>query len=268
MLGAAPQDEWCQNWLGSHRRRRGTRNPARRGPLSTPHLHSSTHMPSSCRHWICCGIGGIALCSRGTATCSLSIVPLVYTINSAALHHVSGDEMMERCTAYSTVASGASAEALIETSRCFLATCCSGKRAIGAARQAVPLSLSGDGHLHAMVSLRSVWWCRAAFCCSAIATAQWSCSGGSQSRLLSASFWRGLHLPVYLGLWPVLGLTAPHVIFVRIWRFGASKPEKNSGLAGATVTGVSLRKSQVKVIHLMGTSPKGQTYSFTPPADL
>ena len=124
-----------------HRRRRGTRNPARRGPLSTPHLHSSTHMPSSCRHWICCGIGGIALCSRGTATCSLSIVPLVYTINSAALHHVSGDEMMERCTAYSTVASGASAEALIETNRCCLATCCSGKRAIGAARQAVPLSL-------------------------------------------------------------------------------------------------------------------------------
>ena len=88
-------------------------------PLSTPHLHSSTHMPSSCRHWICCGIGGIALCSRGTASCSLSIVPLVYTINSAALHHVSGDEMMERCTAYSTVASGASAEALIETSRYF-----------------------------------------------------------------------------------------------------------------------------------------------------
>ena len=90
---------------------------------------------------LCCGIGGIALCSRGTATCSLSIVPLVYTINSAALHHVSSDEMMERCTAYSTVASGASAEALIEKSRCLLATCCSGKRAIGAARQAVPLSL-------------------------------------------------------------------------------------------------------------------------------
>ena len=90
---------------------------------------------------LCCGIGGIALCSRGTASCSLSIVPLVYTINSAALHHVSSDEMMERCTAYSTVASGASAEALIGTSRCFLATCCSGERAIGAARQAVPLSL-------------------------------------------------------------------------------------------------------------------------------
>ena len=106
---------------------------------------------------------------------------------------------MERCTAYSTVASGASAEALIEKSRCLLATCCSGKRAIGAARQAVPLSLSGDGHLHAMVSLRSVWWCRAAFCCSAIATSQWNYSGGSQSRLLSASFWQGLHFPVYLG---------------------------------------------------------------------
>ena len=141
MLGAAPRAFRRQLWLWSHRRRRGTRNPARRGPLSTPHLHSSTHMPSSCRHWICCGIGGITLCSRGTATCSLSIVPLVYTINSAALHHVSGDEMMERCTAYSTVASGASAEALIGTSRCFLATCCSGERAIGAARQAVPLSL-------------------------------------------------------------------------------------------------------------------------------
>ena len=179
---------------------------------------------------------------------------------------------MERCTVYSTVASGASAEALIETSRYFWATCChaccSGKRAIGAARGRQCHSLSGDGHVHAMVSLCSVWWCRAAFCCSAIATAQWSCSGGSPSRLLSASFWRGLHLPVYLGLWPVLGLTAPHVIFVRIWRFGASKPETFSGLAGATVTGVSLRKSQVKVIHLMGTSPKGQTYSFTPPADL
>ena len=88
-----------------------------------------------------------------------------------------------------------------------------------------------------MVSLRSVWWCRAAFCCSAIATAQWNCSGGSQGRLLSASFWRGLHLPVYLGLWPVLGLTAQHVIFVRIWRFGASKPEKISG-PQAHVTGV------------------------------
>ena len=162
---------------------------------------------------------------------------------AACLHHqqcgapsCSCDEMMERCTAYSTVASGASAEALIEKCRCFLATCCSGKRAIGAARQAVPLSLSGDGHLHAMVSLRSVWWCRAAFCCLAIATAQWNCSGGSQGRLLSASFWRGLHLPVYLGLWPVLGLTAPHVIFVRIRRFGASKPEKISG-PQAHVTG-------------------------------
>ena len=67
---------------------------------------------------------------------------------AACLHHqqcgapsCSCDEMMERCTAYSTVASGASAEALIEKCRCFLATCCSGKRAIGAARQAVPLSL-------------------------------------------------------------------------------------------------------------------------------
>ena len=67
---------------------------------------------------------------------------------AACLHHqqcgapsCSCDEMMERCTAYSTVASGASAEALIEKSRCLLATCCSGKRAIGAARQAVPLSL-------------------------------------------------------------------------------------------------------------------------------
>ena len=144
--------------------------------------------------------------------------------------------MMERCTAYSTVASGASAEALIETSRCFLTTCCFGLGSLEQqGRQAA--TLSGDGHLHAMVSLRSVWWCRAAFCCSAIATAQWSCSGGSQSRLLSASFWRGLHLPVYLGLWPVHGLTAQHVIFVRIWRFGASKPEKFSGLAGAHVTG-------------------------------
>ena len=57
---------------------------------------------------------------------------------------------------------------------------------------------------------------------------------------------------------PVSALTGQlqHVsFFVRIWRFGASKPEKFSGLAGATVTGVSLRKSQVKVIHLMGTSP-------------
>ena len=181
-----------------------TRNPARRGPLSTPHLHSCTHMPSSCRHWICCGIGGIALCSRGTASCSLSIVPLVYTINSAALHHVSSDEMMERCTAYSTVASGASAEALIETSRSCFATRCSEKRAIGAARQAVPLSLRRRAPPRD-VSLRSVWWCRAAFCSSAIATAQWNCSGGSQCRLLKASFWRGVHLPVYLGLWRVLG---------------------------------------------------------------
>ena len=144
-----------------------TRNPARRGPLSTPHLHSSTHMPSSCRHWLSCGIGGIALCSRGTATCSLSIVPLVYTINSAALHHVSGDEMMERCTAYSTVASGASAEALIETSRHFLATCCFGRGPLEQhGRQCY--SFSGDGHLHAMVNRCSVWWCRAAFCCSAL----------------------------------------------------------------------------------------------------
>ena len=70
-----------------------------------------------------------------------------------------------------------------------------------------------------------------------IATNDWSCSGGSQSRLLSTSFWRGLHLPVYLGLWPVLGLTAQHVIFVRIWRFGASKPENFSG-PQAHVTGV------------------------------
>ena len=77
---------------------------------------------------------------------------------AACLHHqqcdapsCSCDEMMERCTAYSTVASGASAEALIETSRCFLATCCSGKRAIRAARQAVPLFR--DRHLvHAMVT--------------------------------------------------------------------------------------------------------------------
>ena len=36
----------------------------------------------------------------------------------------------------------------------------------------------------------------------------------------------------------------------------ASKPENFSGLAGATVTGVSLLKSQVKVIHFMGTSPR------------
>ena len=241
-----------------------TRNsqPGRRGPLSTPHLHSSTHMPSSCRHWICCGIGGITLCSRGTATCSLSIVPLVYTINSAALHHVSSDEMMERCTVYSTVASGASAEALIETSRYFWATCCSGKRAIGAARGRQCHSLSGDGHVHAMVSLCSVWWCRAAFCCSAIATAQWSCSGGSQSQLLSASVWRGLHLPVYLGLWPVLGLTAQHVIFVRIWRFGASKPEKISG-PQAHVTGARLNNvishfspQQLFLVHLLGARLK------------
>ena len=150
MLGAAPLDQWPNKVHCTNLRRRGTRNPARRGPLSTPHLHSSTHMPSSCRHWICCGIGGIALCSRGTATCSLSIVPLVYTINSAVLHHVSSDEMMERCTVYSTVASGASAEALIETSRYLLATCCSGKRAIGAARGRQCHSLSGDGHVHAM----------------------------------------------------------------------------------------------------------------------
>ena len=171
-----------------------TRN-SRPGP-TRPSLHTTPsllHPHALQLPPLCCGIGGIALCFRGTASCSLRIVLLVYTINSAALHHVSGDEMMERCTAYSTVASGASAEALMETSRCFLATCCSGKRAIGAARQAVPLSLSGDGHLHAMVSLCSVWWCRAAFCCSAIATAQWNCSGGSQCRLLSASFWRGLH---------------------------------------------------------------------------
>ena len=86
MLGAAPLDQWPKKVHCTNSRRRGTRNPARRGPLSTPHLHSSTHMPSSCRHWICCGIGGIALCSRGTALCSLRIAPLVYTINSAALH--------------------------------------------------------------------------------------------------------------------------------------------------------------------------------------
>jgi hypothetical protein len=190
-------------------------------------------MPSSCRHWICCGIGGIALCSRGTASCSLSIVPLVYTINSAALHHVSGDEMMERCTAYSTVASGASAEALIETSRHLLATCCFGR---GPLEQRGRQCYSGDGHLHAMVNRCSVWWCCATLCCSAIATAQWNCSCGSQSRLLSASFWRGLHFPVYLGLWPVLGLTAHMSFFVRNWRFGASKPENFSG-PQAHVTG-------------------------------
>ena len=160
-------------------------------------------------------------------------MPLVYTINSAALHHVSSDEMMERCTAYSTVASGASAEALIETSRCFLASCCFGKRAIGAARQAVPLSLSGDGHLHAMVSLCSVWWCRAAFCCSAIATAQWNCSGGSQCRLLSASFWRGLHLPVYLGLWPVLGAHRSACHFCKDLAFWSLKTRKKIWAAGA-----------------------------------
>ena len=100
-------------------------------------------MPSSCRHWICCGIGGIALCSRGTASCSLSIVPLVYTINSAALHHVSSDEMMERCTVYSTVASGASAEALIETSRYFW---------LRAALERGPLEQQGAGS--ATLSLR------------------------------------------------------------------------------------------------------------------
>ena len=113
-----------------------TRNPARRGPLSTPQLRSSTHVPSSCRHWISCGIDGIVLCSRGTASCSLRIALLVYTINSAALHHVSGDEMMERCTACSLVANGKSA-ALIETS-----PCCFGTSPIGAARPAaVQLSL-------------------------------------------------------------------------------------------------------------------------------
>lgn len=40
----------------------------------------------------------------------------------------------------------------------------------------------------------------------------------------------------------------------------ASKPEKFSGLAGATVTGVQqvgLRKSQVKVLHFLGISPRG-----------
>ena len=119
-----------------------TRN-SRPGPMR-PSLHTTPsllHPHALQLPPLCCGIGGIALCSRGTASCSLSIVPLVYTINSAALHHVSSDEMMERCTTYSTVASGASAEALIGTSRCFLATCCSGERAIGAARQAVPLSL-------------------------------------------------------------------------------------------------------------------------------
>ena len=119
-----------------------TRN-SRPGPMR-PSLHTTPsllHPHALQLPPLCCGIGGIALCSRGTASCSLSIVPLVYTINSAALHHVSSDEMMERCTAYSTVASGASAEALIGTSRCFLPTCCSGERAIGAARQAVPLSL-------------------------------------------------------------------------------------------------------------------------------
>ena len=124
-------------------------------------------------------------------------------------------------------------------------------------------TLSPETGTSAMVSLRSVWWCRAAFCCSAIATAQWNCSGGSQCRLLRASFWRGLHLPVYLGLWPVLGLTAPHVIFVRIWRFGASKPEKFSGpqahVTGAGEPDLSLRESQAKVRHLMRTSPRGRT---------
>ena len=195
-------------------------------------------MPSSCRHWICCGIGGIALCSRGTCSCSLSIVPLVYTINSAALHHVSSDEMMERCTASSTVASGASAAALIEKSRCFLATCCSGERAIGAARQAVPLSLRRRAPPRDGEPSLCLVQCRAALCCSATATAQWNCSGGSQGRFSSASFWQGLHFPVYLGVWPGprSGLIAHHVIFVRIWRFGASKPENFPGLQ-AHVTG-------------------------------
>ena len=124
--------------VASKKTRNSQPGPTRPSLHTTPsllHPHALQLPP------LCCGIGGIALCSRGTASCSLSIVPLVYTINSAALHHVSSDEMMERCTAYSTVASGASAEALIGTSRCFLATCCSGERAIGAARQAVPLSL-------------------------------------------------------------------------------------------------------------------------------
>jgi len=140
---------------------------------------------------------------------------------------------MERCTAYSTVASGASAEALIETSRHLLATCCFGR---GPLEQRGRQCYSGDGHLHAMVNRCSVWWCCATLCCSAIATAQWNCSCGSQSRLLSASFWRGLHFPVYLGLWPVLGLTAHMSFFVRNWRFGASKPENFSG-PQAHVTG-------------------------------
>ena len=203
-----------------------TRNPARRGPLSTPQLRSSTHVPSSCRRWISCGIDGIVLCSRGTASCSLRIALLVYTINSAALHHVSGDEMMERCTACSPVPNGKSA-ALIETSHLL------GLRAVwneahwSSKAGGAALSLFGDpASPHDVVSRRSVWWCNAALCCSAIATTDWSCSGGSQSQLLSTSFWRCLHFPVYWGLWPALGLAAQHVIFIRICAFWRLKTRK------------------------------------------
>ena len=66
---------------------------------------------------------------------------------------------------------------------------------------------------------------------------------------------------MYLGLWLALGLAAQHVIFVRIWRFGASKPEKFSGpqahVTGAGEPDLSLRESQAKVRHLMRTSPLG-----------
>jgi len=122
-------------------------------------------------------------------------------------------------------------------------------RRASAALERVPLeqqglrrcsSLFGDGHLHAIgdkVSRRSVWWCYAALCCSAIATTEWSCSGGSQSQLLSTSFWRCLHFPVYWGLWPALGLAAQHSIFIRICPFRCSEPEKFSGLQAQVTRG-------------------------------
>ena len=63
--------------------------------------------------------------------------------------------------------------------------------------------------------------------------------------LLRASFWRGLHLPVY-GIWGYFDLA---------WRFGASKPEIFSGpqahVTGAGEPDLSLRESQAKVRHLM-----------------
>ena len=141
----------------------------------------------------------------------------------------------ERCTACSPVPNGKSA-ALIETSHLL------GLRAVwneahwSSKAGGAALSLE-TRHLHTMVSRRSVWWCNAALCCSAIATTDWSCSGGSQSQLLSTSFWRCLHFPVYWGLWPALGLAAQHSIFIRICPFGGSEPEIFSGLQAQVTRG-------------------------------